>query len=107
MSEILPAVKRWYEHGVVLSVMDSREEWKNSSNDCVIKRLVAFLVQNVAKEYELVLVVEVEVISVVDGEDDGFFEPGREVYRIPFPSDSKTRKRFLRSCTSSPKFFVA
>lgn len=107
MSEISPAVKRWYEHGVVLSVMDSREEWKNNSDDCVIKRLVAFLVQNVVNEYELVLVAEVEVVSVVDGEDDGYFEPGREVYRMPFPSDCKTRKRFLRSCISSPKFFVA
>lgn len=106
MSEISPAVKRAYQCGVVLSVMDSREEWKSDPDDYVIKRLVAFVAHNAAQKDDLVLVAEVEVVSIEDGEDEGFLEPGREVCRMPFPYDSKTRKRFLKSYSASPKFFA-
>lgn len=111
-----------YLQGLVIAEWSSRGTRGSTPNDYIIKRLVitAEGADKVSTEddVELVASVEVEVISLEDGltgdgsmisvdePDDGFIEMSVEVYRLPFPFDSKLRKQVLRLMRNQPKMWV-
>lgn len=99
---------RRYLDGIVIGSMDSRKEWGNSDDDHVVKLLVVFAkeVMEIRGCFDLVAVVEVEVISIEDGNDERFLVPGKEVYRMPFPADVSFRKAALRLIRQYPKYFI-
>ncbi len=55
----------------------------------------------------LVAFVEVEIFGNEDDcEGEDFTEPGKEVYRLPFPFDLQTRKAVLRLLREQPSFHL-
>lgn len=79
----------------------------SSPEDHIVKRLYvkAKPTQGRPKDYTLVGIVEVEVVAIEDGEDQGHFEvPTHQVYEMPFPHDLQTRKQVLRQMQEAPKF---
>jgi hypothetical protein len=95
-----------YLAGFVLAEMDSREDFGDSENDYLIKRLfvqVEVDEQDITESPELVAFIEVEtsengVNEIVMGVVD--------IYRMPFPHDLNVRKHILRMMKSHPKFFA-
>lgn len=98
-----------YLDGLVLDEMDSSEEWNDPPHDKVIKTFFVKAVLNETGAYDLVALIEVEVIGVPDGQDDddGFIEIPREVYRLPFPENVAIRKGILRELKAHPQFHTA
>lgn len=98
-----------YFEGLVLASMNSHNEVGDSKEDHLIKRLVVFAQEEKHHKghYDLVAVVEVEIISIEADEDHGWVEPGVEVYRCPFPTGRQMRKSLLRTMKANPKFSSA
>lgn len=103
------APSRRYQEGLVIATMDSSEEWGDPPHDKVIKTFFVKAVPNETGAYDLVALVEVEVIGDPDGpdDDDGFLEIPREVYRLPFPENVAIRKGILRALKAHPQFHKA
>ncbi len=74
--------------------------------DYVLKRLIvrAKVDTDNSRSFYLVAFVEVEVVSIEDGQDEGFIDQPVEVYRTPFLWDVRSRKSLLREMILHPKF---
>lgn len=86
-----------YVRGFAIAQMDSRTEWEDSEDDYILKQLLVQAEQNDIEDWELVACVQVETVSGL--------EAPVEVYRMPFPSDSRVRIALLREMRDHPKFF--
>lgn len=100
-----------YLAGLVIAEWDTHKDGIFPADDHVIKRLFVKAVDDGctglgADKKELVAFVEVEVVSIEDGVDEGFIEIPAEVYRVPFPYDVHVRKHMLRQMREQPKIFV-
>lgn len=99
-----------YREGLVIAEWNTHSDEIFPEDDHVIKRLFVKAGPGDATkegaEVDLVGYMEVEVVSIEDGEDKGFFEPPIEVYRTPFPYDVRVRKHVLRQMAEQPKFYV-
>lgn len=88
-----------YQDGFVIAEFCSAEQpWKDKESNSLVGRLVAKseIGDKVTGRVNLIVFLEVEIIEIKDGEDDGYFEPGTVYYTLPFPEDSATRKKILR-----------
>lgn len=100
-----------YRNGFVIAMWDTCKDGVFPADDHVIKRLCVIAEPGDASQkgekMDLVGYVEVEVVSIENGEDDGFIHgPAVEVYRMPFPHDVSVRKTMLRAMRDEPKFYV-
>jgi hypothetical protein len=110
--EIAKKIGSRYLDGLVIAEWDTHKEGIFPADDHVIKRLCVKAVgagrtEPLHDDIELVGAVEVEVVSIEEGEDKGEVYFPVEVYRIPFPYDVKLRKQLLRLMRGQPKMFVA
>ena len=96
-----------YQCGLMLLEYNTHTEGTDGADDHVVKTLFVKAVQDQIGNWELVAMVEVEVISIEDGNDEGELYPGIEVYRMPFPFELRTRLALLRLIRSAPKFFLS
>jgi hypothetical protein len=100
---------RYLGDGLVIAEWSSHLHGPDSVDDHIIKRLCA-TAQEVPKRpgvYDLVGFVEIDVVAIENGEDEGFIElPTHEVYRAPFPYGVRDRKRMLRQMCEEPKFHL-
>lgn len=96
-----------YLSGLELASMDSEVEWGDQPADKLIKRYFVKAIRDAHGLWQLIAFVEVEVVSIEDGEDDGYIEPGRETSRIPFPFESQLRKQLIKSWRANPPFHMA
>lgn len=113
----MPHIKNRYFEGIVIAEWNSHTgsplfgpDGVSTAEDHIIKRLVVKAVQDqkIPSFYDLVGVVEIEVVAMEDGEDEGHYEGlTREVYRLPFPYDLKVRKHVLRQMQLQPHFHRA
>ena len=101
---------RRYLDGLTVSVEDSRD-FGDPENDYLIRRF--FICTQEARQddgassWEMIMAIEIEVCDIdKDGVDQGHLESYFEVYRVPFPQDSKLRKNIIRLCLKHPKFFL-
>lgn len=99
---------RRYIEGLSLAQMDSRDEWGDSDRDYLIKTLFVKAEESeVPGIWLLVAFVEVEIFGNEDDcEGEDFTEPGKEVYRLPFPFDLQTCKAVLRLLREQPSFHL-
>lgn len=101
-------INRRYLEGLLVAEWNSHTDGLDASHDHVIKRLFVTAVHGEEDgRMELVASVEVEVVSIEDGVDEGYFELRVTVYQIPFPYDSKVRRSIVRGIRDAPKMWIA
>ncbi|MCR4333578.1 MAG: hypothetical protein NUV60_00955 [Patescibacteria group bacterium] len=103
------APNRRYLKGFVVAVEDSRD-FGDSEKDYLIRRLIIEAEdaeRDCGDGWDMIAVVEVEVCDTAgeSGIDAGYLEAGPEVYRTPFPENTKLRKDLIRLWKEHPKFF--
>lgn len=107
----MPHIGSRYKEGLVVATWDTHKEGIFSKDDHVIKRLYVVAEQSDAhregENFDLVGYVEVEVVSIENGTDEGYIDgPDVEVYRLPFPYDVHARKGILRIMRGESKFYA-
>ncbi len=89
--------------------MNNPQDFCDSRDYCVIKRLFVKAEESGNGNFDLVAYLDVKVTGATkEGTKESFsHEYQVEVYRIPFPFDLNLRKTIIRMFKKNPKYFVA
>ena len=87
-----------YLQGFVLLEIKSTEMGEDSEKYYLINRLcVEAIVDKTTNYATLVVFTDVEIVDINEkGEGVGYFQNGREIYKLPFPENLALRKQILK-----------
>ena len=88
-----------YLEGFVLAEFDTSKLMDNDEKDCLILQLIvkADIGESITGNYTLTIYVQTEVVDIDDeGQDTGYIDNAKEVYKLPFPEDPIIRKKLLK-----------